>query len=667
MVGVSTHTIRAWEHRHGILQPQRTSAKQRRYSLDDIQLLREVKRAIDVNGLSLRVAFESVVSGSKSGVAALPTGGRTIPDYVLPSGDTGVWRAVADILPQLLILIDRDGAIVEANSAVARTFGVVRQKVAGRQFASLVDPFDRAKAVLLYRPRPRTVERWELNMATADGPRLYSFRSWLVRRDGDVVLALIGAEMFTPSAAEDVVGITQTSPASTPDSTAAPVSRNAFQALVEQFPFGVAVASIGADPRIVYANVRLSRMLGIAPSTLTARPVAEVLPPEQVERSLHQSVASRTVHTLKNVEVRRGASSNGKSNHFDIEFQPLFSSTHKVVSVMIVLEEAAVLADDKMKHLLAADHRLDKATTPRQLGAFARAHLSRVLPDVPFALAVSPPTASGDAVDIQYSPAVSARGRGAAALMRTRLAEAAAGGVGGETVVTLGGRAYTLTARPLSSTRKSGGLAWLSPEDAPTTLAQKRALDVVLADLAIATELLHLRTEFARKESRLKAFKSTVSVISDSRGQAALGIRFLQRLCRVLHADGAAIGRIVGRYYEVEAAYAADGASAKPGDRFPLSGQFTQTSFETGRPVASREIGSPGLPRNIRNAVGKMRQAVAVPLVFMGSTTHVITLLRKADRPFDADDVEFVKSLSSIALLAVTPPGRSRPPSQRTR
>ncbi len=60
LLGVSTHTIRAWERRYGIVRPARTRTRQRRYRTEDVELLRDVKRAIDVNGFSLRIAYQAV-------------------------------------------------------------------------------------------------------------------------------------------------------------------------------------------------------------------------------------------------------------------------------------------------------------------------------------------------------------------------------------------------------------------------------------------------------------------------------------------------------------------------------------------------------------------------------------------------------------------------------
>jgi MerR HTH family regulatory protein len=58
IVGLSRHTIRAWERRYH-LQPARTPSGQRRYTADDVALLLQVKHAVAQHGLSLRLAFGS--------------------------------------------------------------------------------------------------------------------------------------------------------------------------------------------------------------------------------------------------------------------------------------------------------------------------------------------------------------------------------------------------------------------------------------------------------------------------------------------------------------------------------------------------------------------------------------------------------------------------------
>ena len=97
MVGFSPHTLRAWERRHNVLQPLRTPSGQRRYSAEDIELLREVINSVVVRGLSLKVAVRAaqgqVSVGPDDQAAERP------PPAPKPAVDAGEepgvpWRAV---------------------------------------------------------------------------------------------------------------------------------------------------------------------------------------------------------------------------------------------------------------------------------------------------------------------------------------------------------------------------------------------------------------------------------------------------------------------------------------------------------------------------------------------------------------------------------------------
>ena len=68
MIGFSPHTIRAWERRHKILKPHRTPSGQRRYSVEDVELLREVINGVVVRGLTLKVAVRAA-----HGAVSVPT------------------------------------------------------------------------------------------------------------------------------------------------------------------------------------------------------------------------------------------------------------------------------------------------------------------------------------------------------------------------------------------------------------------------------------------------------------------------------------------------------------------------------------------------------------------------------------------------------------------
>ncbi len=47
LAGVSVHTVRKWENRHGAISPQRTAGGDRRYTDDDVQRLRRLKKLVD--------------------------------------------------------------------------------------------------------------------------------------------------------------------------------------------------------------------------------------------------------------------------------------------------------------------------------------------------------------------------------------------------------------------------------------------------------------------------------------------------------------------------------------------------------------------------------------------------------------------------------------------
>lgn len=668
MLGVSAHTIRAWERRHGFLHPVRTDARQRRYRREDVDLLREVKRAIDLNGLSVRLAFQSVTSDSDvvEPRAAATASKKRSAEAVIPAAAHGVWRAVGNVLPQLILLIDANGNIVEANTAVARAFDVVRQQLTGRGFASLVEPWDRDKAVLLYRPHPRAVDGWELNLATADGPRLFSFQSWPVRRDDDDLLALVGSQMYgsaAPRSAEpvpEVVLRTATPAAETPQE---PGGRNALQVLVDHLPFGVALATIGTEPRLVYANLRLSQMLHVAPSAVTGRPVRHLLASEVVLRRLREAVDSRTPRTVHAVADVRPPKLARHARHFDIAFQPLFSSVRKVAGVLIVVQDAAVEATEGAKlEGMDADRHLVRAGTAEQLAKAGLRHLSAALGGVPVGLALPALAGSPQALTIAYPHPTRAEAKDAQSIQafEDAVRQSAARKAITEIAFVLRNRRLTWTARPLTTQHGMGAVAWLTPQALPLNAARFAILEAFAARMEIATELLHERTEAARGRSMLAAIARVGAVMAERGKRSDLATHFLERLTRAAAADSGAILRVAGTNFVIEAVYPKGSAPVRPGESFPMAGRFVSTSLETRRPAGTSDLRIPSNPPSKRPQ-HNMSHAISVPLFVMGRATHVVTLARAAERPFGPTETSLVQALAGAALfcLAVstgTPP-----------
>ena len=172
MSGLSAHTIRAWERRYRVVVPHRTPSNQRRYSLDDLERLVRFRQSLTGLRLSRRLA-------------SLQQPGRSLSETLLASAPTSppvdcayepdAWRSAADVMPELMFVLDASGSVVDANIAVARCVGGVRDRLRGLHFPDLVDPHDRAKAGRVF--RPPLVERrdWALNMRAGKLSGLYIF------------------------------------------------------------------------------------------------------------------------------------------------------------------------------------------------------------------------------------------------------------------------------------------------------------------------------------------------------------------------------------------------------------------------------------------------------------------------------------------------------------
>jgi PAS domain-containing protein len=198
MIGFSPHTIRAWERRHKILKPHRTPSNQRRYSVEDIELLRSVINGVVVRGLSLKVAVRAaqgavMVPSVDEGLAAVAARQEAAFVQGTPEDADVPWRAVADFLPDLIALLDEDGRVVDANVALASAAGRLRERLRGMPFVDFADPYDRAKAVMAFRPPLQRRKGWELNLRLpGGGGGLYSFDCLPIRFGERPLLIVMG-------------------------------------------------------------------------------------------------------------------------------------------------------------------------------------------------------------------------------------------------------------------------------------------------------------------------------------------------------------------------------------------------------------------------------------------------------------------------------------------
>src|SRR5438874_8347153 len=123
--GVSESTLRAWERRFGLLEPQRTAGRQRLYDDDDVERVAAVRRLVE-EGLTLPAAVARVRS---AGAAAVPTGeGESLLfGQLLQAANQAVWVA-------------KDGRTRYANRKMTDLLGCSLDELLSRSVFDFVDP-----------------------------------------------------------------------------------------------------------------------------------------------------------------------------------------------------------------------------------------------------------------------------------------------------------------------------------------------------------------------------------------------------------------------------------------------------------------------------------------------------------------------------------------------
>lgn len=658
MLGVSPHTIRAWERRHGLVHPARTPSRQRRYRGEDVELLRNVKRAMDLKGVSLRVAYQAATGAVKPEEPSSRRRRLEASSYLELPEEASLWHAVSDVLPELILIVDANGKIVDSNVAVARTFGGVRQRFAGRDFVELVDSNDRAKAALLFGPVPRAVSSWELNMTTGHGPRMYSFRTWQVRQAGRPLLAVVGSEMFREGPGDHSTSeLSLVNGSITPHPRSNPTAR-VLDRLVDRLPFGVAVTTVGPKPRIVYSNRRMIATLGLHVRRLTGHSLDEVLPSHALSETVREVVRTRAPRRLEGLRLPR----DGKV--LDVALRPLLSSHRKVTSVLLVVEDVTSdgLPDERIERLIM-DDRLRNAATANELIGAALDDLGELSPGSEFAIQLFRLQTSSASGSVMGSARSWRLGRDRAAKKAvTRVLDRVAATLAEVSVtVRFGGQRYRLAAAPVFAESERGRrvhigtVAWRRRYDDPLPAEEKHAVDMFLAHFGLAAQLLRLRSVASRSTAFLDSATAAAAIVRESREVGrGLAERFLERLAVAVHADAALLARSEKDDLVVEAVYSPGREHPVAGQRFRLGDRFVAQSIKTAEPTATANFsGATGVSRGIQRALSVMHHALSVPLVLDGTVVGAIVLLRRAASPFSDEDVALVQTLSSVAMLAI--------------
>ena len=124
-----------------------------------------------------------------------PAAVELAPTPVVASDGAGEWGDVVDVLPEVMMVVDGGGRVVQANAAAQRVLGGFDLPHVP-SFLEFVDPSDRPKAAAAWRvPFTRRLG-WQVTLETPAAHAVFSFDCIpLTFRDGRDGLAMIGRQL----------------------------------------------------------------------------------------------------------------------------------------------------------------------------------------------------------------------------------------------------------------------------------------------------------------------------------------------------------------------------------------------------------------------------------------------------------------------------------------
>jgi PAS domain-containing protein len=419
MLGISPHTIRAWERRHLVVRPMRTSAGQRRYSSDDVELLRQIKHERHVHGLSMRVATLTahglvVPDTEEPGPASPPT----------PAVDAGSdpLRMVADLVPEVVVVVDTQGRVAHANTAFARFCELTLGQLRGVPLADFVDPFDRAKAVQAYQEPLRRRRDWELNLHTPRRRAFFSFDCWPIASAEGPMLVLVGHDLTVEPLPAEAIEAVSPVPAGPEggaaerlgallDGAADPVrTLGLAREWLDATPLGVVLTGAAADLPVVFAN-RAFRAWLPPECEPEGRSWHALRPDAQGEAGRLVAAAAEAIRSGRSRSVRGRRHSRG-APVWDVEVAPVAQAGGSVTQLVLVAADvtAETVAASRLEALVACGPSMRRAADPGQLRRSAARHARDLLPNAGSLLAT---VADGDLRVVAASGVWSRSDRGA--------------------------------------------------------------------------------------------------------------------------------------------------------------------------------------------------------------------------------------------------------------
>jgi PAS domain S-box-containing protein len=333
--GVGVSTLRAWERRFGLLEPNRSSGRQRLYTEDDLERICAVRR-LAAEGLTLSAAVARV---SAAGTQAVPTDASeaAVLRHIMQAADDGIW-------------VSREGRTQFVNRRMAELMHCSADELLARSVLDFIDP----QSVPL-------VRKWgELGRA---GSR-HRDEIELRRADGSTFLAEV-----TTSPMHDQAGRYEGAVAVVRDVTA----RNAIErearfraALLDAV--GEAVTAARPDGTIVYVNAAAERLFGWRASDVIGKDGLALFPAPAASDDAQQ-IHSKLVRGMHHSGRMRLSRRDGTEFVAYMTSAPVFGDGDKLIGVMGVFTD--------LTETIALDNALESRELQLETVALLGAHAVR--------------------------------------------------------------------------------------------------------------------------------------------------------------------------------------------------------------------------------------------------------------------------------------------------
>ena len=128
--------------------------------------------------------------------------------------------------------------------------------------------------------------------------------------------------------------------------------------------------------------------------------------------------------------------------------------------------------------------------------------------------------------------------------------------------------------------------------------------------------------------------------------------RLLERALTALRADRASLVRVEGNEVEIAGAVDLRGAAPARGTRWPITAPQFKGMLRDREPLVER-FDLEALPSEVRGSLSEVRHSATVPLLVEGEVFAALSVSRRKDEPFTANDILTIQQIGAVSVLAV--------------